>query len=502
MRSLAAIAFLFLAFGACPLETESARILATFPFPGQSQYRFMKTYLKTLAIRGHQVTVINAFANTPTANMRFIEIPKLIECHEEMRMDNSWDKIVPKLVAITLEDDGVRELLKSGETFDLVLVEMEQVETLYGLAQHFNASLAGFISFGTDYVVDEALGNLSPISYNPLVTSPRTDRMTFTQRLANHYEYLAEKVNRHFIHLPAMQKMYDKYFPEARRTMSEAINSISLVLLGDHFSLGHSRPYLPNMIEVGGMHISHQRMPLPEDIRQFIEDSPDGVIYFSMGSNMKSTDLPRETRDVLVETFANLKQRVLWKFEDQLPEKPDNVLIKKWFPQSDILAHPNVKLFISQGGQLSITESVYFGKPFLGLPCFFDQFRNVLRAQQLGFGLGLNVNNLQQSELNQAIQRLLTSPSYAKASAAISEQYRDQKETPLDRAVWWTEYIIRHNGAPFLRAASKDLNLIQLYSLDTMAVLVGIPLLVVLVLLKLYCKVTGLRHFDKVKKKQ
>ncbi|XP_070143263.1 UDP-glucosyltransferase 2-like, partial [Drosophila kikkawai] len=354
----------------------------------------MKTYLKTLASRGHQVTVINAFANTPTPNIRFIEIPKLIECHEEMKVNFSWDKILPKLVVITLEDDGVQELLKSGETFDLVLVEMELVETLYGLAQHFNASLAGFLSFGTHYTVDEAMGNVSPISYNPLVTSSCTDRMSFTQRLANHYEYLVEKAHRHFIHLPAMQKLYDKYFPEAKQTMSEAINSISLVLLGDHFSLSHSRPYLPNMIEVGGMHISHQPEPLPDDIRQFIEDSPDGVIYFSMGSNMKSTDLSQETLDVLVKTFASLKQRVLWKFEDQLPGKPDNVLIKNWYPQSDILAHPNVKLFISHGGQLSITESVYFGKPFLGLPCFFDQFRNVLRAQKLGFGLGLNVKNL------------------------------------------------------------------------------------------------------------
>ncbi|KAH8248256.1 hypothetical protein KR038_009705 [Drosophila bunnanda] len=500
MRSFAAIAFVFLAFGACPFETESAKILAALPFPGQSQYIFMKTYLMTLATRGHQVTVINAFANSATPNMRFIEVPKLLQCYEEMEVN--WFKVLPKLVVITLEDDGVQALLKSGETFDLVLVEMELVEALYGLAEHFNASLAGFLSFGTHDLVDEALGNVSPISYNPIVTSSRTDQMTFPQRLANHYEYLVDKAYRHFVHLPVMNKLYEKYFTGAKLTMGEAINSISLVLLGDHFSLGHSRPLLPNMIEVGGMHISHKPSPLPEDIRQFIEDSPDGVIYFAMGSHVNTTELPQETLDALLKTFASLKQRVLWKFENQIPGKPDNVLIKEWFPQADILAHPNVKLFISHGGQLSIAESVYFGKPLLGLPCFFDQFRNVLRAQKLGFGLGLNVQDLKQSELEQAIQTLLTSPSYTKATAAISERFRDQQETSLDRAVWWTEYIIRHNGAPYLRAASRDLNFIQLHSLDTLAVLVGVPLLIVLVLLKLYGKVKGLLRFNKVKKQQ
>jgi len=207
-----------------------------------------------------------------------------------------------------------------------------------------------------------------------------------------------------------------------------------------------------------------------------------------------------------LKTFAKLKQRVLWKFEDdEMPGKPANVLIKKWYPQPDILAHPNVKLFITHGGLLSTTESVYFGKPVLGLPCFYDQHMNVQRAQRMGFGLGLDLNNLKQEELEKAIQTLLNDPSYAKASNAISERYRDQPESVLDRAVWWTEYVIRHKGAPHLRSAARDLNFIQLHSLDTFAVLLGVPILVILVLLKLSCKLLGGKkqkcpHADKLKK--
>jgi len=324
--------------------------------------------------------------------------------------------------------------------------------------------------------------------------------------LENHYEVLVEDIHRIVVHLPNMQKVFKKYFPNAKKTMEEVMDSFSLILLGQHFSLSYPRPYMPNMIEVGGMQISHKPKPLPEDIKQFIEGSPNGVIYFSMGSNVKSKDLPQETRDILLKTFAKLKQRVLWKFEDdEMPGKPANVLIKKWYPQPDILAHPNVKLFITHGGLLSTTESVYFGKPVLGLPCFYDQHMNVQRAQRMGFGLGLDLNNLKQEELEKAIQTLLNDPSYAKASNAISERYRDQPESALERAVWWTEYVIRHKGAPHLRSAARDLNFIQLHSLDTFAVLLGVPILVILVLLKLSCKLLGGKkqkcpHADKLKK--
>ncbi|EDV43006.1 uncharacterized protein Dana_GF16729, isoform B [Drosophila ananassae] len=516
MRFHTVIAFVLCALGAQMLESESAKILATLPFPGRSQYIFVETYLKALADKGHQVTVINTFRNKPYPNIRFIEAVKVQEYSDDMlgslnepslwQQLNSLDSILKNFTETTLEDEGVKKLLNSGETFDLVLAEMLQMEPLYALAQHFNASLVGFSSFGTDEKVDEAFGNVSPLSYNPLVTSPRNSRMTFVERLHNQYEAGIERIHRHWVHLPAMQKLYQKYFPNAKKTMEEVMDSFSLVLLGQHFSLSYPRPYMPNMIEVGGLHISHKPKPLPEDIKKFIEESKHGVIYFSMGSNVKSKDLPLETRETLLKTFSKLKQRVLWKFEDDnMPGKPDNVLIKKWYPQPDILAHPNVKMFITHGGLLSSTESVYFGKPVLGLPCFYDQFMNVKRAENVGFGLGLDLNNLKQSELEESIQKILTTPSFGQVAAAIAERYRDQPQPALDRAVWWTEYIIRHKGAPHLRSTARDLNFFQLHSLDTLTVLFGIPLLVIAILIKLSSRLIRSKpqrcpHADKLKK--
>ena len=43
---------------------------------------------------------------------------------------------------------------------------------------------------------------------------------------------------------------------------------------------------------------------------------------------------------------------------DDLENQPSNVKISKWLPQADLLSHPNIKLFIMQGGQQSLEEAI------------------------------------------------------------------------------------------------------------------------------------------------
>jgi glucuronosyltransferase len=73
-------------------------------------------------------------------------------------------------------------------------------------------------------------------------------------------------------------------------------------------------------------------------LQQYLDEAPEGVIYFSMGSNLQSSEMPESKRNVFLEVFSKLKQNVLWKWEaDTLPGQPKNVKLGKWLPQSDIL---------------------------------------------------------------------------------------------------------------------------------------------------------------------
>lgn len=107
---------------------------------------------------------------------------------------------------------------------------------------------------------------------------------------------------------------------------------------------------MPGIVHVGGAHIKPPK-PLQSKIQEYIDKSEHGVIFFTLGSFLESSKMPKEKIEILMKTFGKLKQRVIWKFEDESYEVPSNVLVSKWLPQSDILAHPNVILFITHGGK-------------------------------------------------------------------------------------------------------------------------------------------------------
>ncbi len=53
----------------------------------------------------------------------------------------------------------------------------------------------------------------------------------------------------------------------------------------------------------------------------------------------------------------------------------------------------------------------------------------------------------------------------------------DQIDKPMDRAIYWIEYVIRHQGAPHLRNASRELFLLQRGLVDVFLVILAACLL-------------------------
>lgn len=46
-------------------------------------------------------------------------------------------------------------------------------------------------------------------------------------------------------------------------------------------------------INIGGAHIKPTK-PLPVELQRFLDEAKDGVIYFSLGSVVKSSKLPKD----------------------------------------------------------------------------------------------------------------------------------------------------------------------------------------------------------------
>jgi len=70
--------------------------------------------------------------------------------------------------------------------------------------------------------------------------------------------------------------------------------------------------------------------------QKFLDEAKHGAILFSLGSVASPSKFPSEVISNLVEVFASVPQRVVWKYNAPL-EVSANVLLSDWVPQRDIL---------------------------------------------------------------------------------------------------------------------------------------------------------------------
>ena len=57
---------------------------------------------------------------------------------------------------------------------------------------------------------------------------------------------------------------------------------------------------------------------------------------------IRADTLPEDKREAILHALGKLKQKVLWKWEnDTLPNQPPNVFIRKWLPQREVLCKFN-----------------------------------------------------------------------------------------------------------------------------------------------------------------
>ncbi|CAH1375671.1 hypothetical protein MTP99_017082 [Tenebrio molitor] len=482
--------------------TECARILGIFPTSGRSHYILGSSLMKGLAEKGHDVTVISPYPEKdPPKNGSYVDITLTSFAKPQDKNNNSlfsvsdsfnlfqlndinflvyllaMNSIGNEFTEGTLSDPNVQKLLKSDKKFDVVIIEQFVNDGLKVFAHHFQAHLVVFVTFGSNAWINPLVANPAPPSYVP-EQKINMDPKNFFHRVFNTIIYIAGELNRNLLFFPAQNKIMKKYFPDAPDL--DVLNyNASLVLVNSHISTNKPVPRVPSMVDIGGFHINPPKK-LPKDLQEYLDSAKEGVVYFSMGSTLQSINLPVEKREAILRVFSKLKQKVLWKWEDEsLPGQPQNVKLGKWLPQQDILAHPNVKAFVTHGGLLSILESVYHGVPVLALPVFGDQVMNAAEAAWNGCGRYILYDDLNEETLEEALNDILKNPKYSENMKTRSKLMRDRQNKPIDVADYWIRHIIRHNGGAHLRVAGLELPWYQYLVLDVVAFLIAITLLTI-----------------------
>ncbi|KAK1345881.1 hypothetical protein QTO34_008346 [Cnephaeus nilssonii] len=109
----------------------------------------------------------------------------------------------------------------------------------------------------------------------------------------------------------------------------------------------------------------------------------------------------------------------------------------------------------------------------VGLPMFADQPDNIAHMKTKGAAVRLDFNTISSTDLLNALKTVINDPSYKENAMKLSRIQHDQPVKPLDRTVFWIEFVMRHKGAKHLRPASHDLSWFQYHSLDVIGFLLA-----------------------------
>ncbi|KAM9743410.1 UDP-glucuronosyltransferase 2A1-like isoform 2-T2 [Menidia menidia] len=475
----------------------------------------MKPVLETLVDRGHQVTVLvpssSMFMNSSEASrfhyqpfnvsVSLKDLEELLKdyLHFSMyEMDHmSYLQIYIKVMEFmktnmacsfsmldgVVKSEPLMKKLKEGN-FDLLLAD-----PIYPgsdlTADILDIPLVVSLRFSLANNWERLCGQLpAPPSFVPGAMSKLTDKMSFGERLWNFLFYALQDA---VIEYTAWKEL-NKYYSEFKGTPTSAcemMGKAEIWLIRTHWDFEFPRPFLPNFKFVGGIHCRPAK-PLPKDMEEFVQSSGDaGIVVFSLGSMIKN--LTTEKADMIATALAQIPQKVLWRYSGNKPETlGPNTRIFNWIPQNDLLGHPKTKAFITHGGTNGIYEAIYHGVPMVGIPMFADQPDNMVHVKAKGAGLIVDLNFMTAEDLRDALKTVINDKFYKENTMRLSRIHHDRPMNPRDEAVFWIEFTMRNKGAKHLRVQAHQLTWYQYHSLDVLAFLLSIVLLVIFILIKAF----------------
>uniref|UniRef100_A0A914EEF3 glucuronosyltransferase n=1 Tax=Acrobeloides nanus TaxID=290746 RepID=A0A914EEF3_9BILA len=112
----------------------------------------------------------------------------------------------------------------------------------------------------------------------------------------------------------------------------------------------------------------------------------------------------------------------VWRI-NEIPEKfqAENIKVFKWIPQRTLFNHPKAMAAITHCGQNSFLEAVNAGLPIIAIPTQGDQFPNAKRAKYRQIGVVLSPNNLTETTIFDAIQKIQLDPNIKTNSLKIRD---------------------------------------------------------------------------------
>lgn len=244
----------------------SLNILGIFPYHGKSHFIVFRVYLRELARRGHNVTVISHFPEQdPPANYHDISLAGSIKAIEgETPFENSYLTLF--MVSLYLANAGVencnvmlannrvQNLIKENPKFDVIVVEHFNSDCALGIAHKLQAPVVGIMSHILMPYHYQRLGVPYNPAYVPFHFLEGGTKPTLYQRVERTiFDFYFRKLNQYYTQR-SNQNTLAQYFNDIP-PLEDLARELKFLLVYHHFTLTGSRLFPSNVIEIGGFHV-------------------------------------------------------------------------------------------------------------------------------------------------------------------------------------------------------------------------------------------------------
>uniref|UniRef100_A0A1I8AHY5 glucuronosyltransferase n=1 Tax=Steinernema glaseri TaxID=37863 RepID=A0A1I8AHY5_9BILA len=391
-----------------------------------------------------------------------------------------------KQCAFTIQQDELLEQLRN-EKFDLGITEVFDACGL-GLFEvlGIKAHIVTCSTIMFEGVAKHIGLDLSP-SYVPSSISTQSDQMSYLDRWNNFVS--GESFNAFYDRVASQEhKMFQKKFGDDFISLDEKIAQASFAFVNADPLVDFPRTINAKVVYVGGIAVKETK-PLDkywEDIMNLRKDA----FIVSFGMYVQGYTMPEPMKKALLAAFKEFPHvTFIWKYEkeeDEIAKGLDNVLTFKSIPQGDLLAHKNLRGFLTHGGMNSVTEASHRGVPLITVPILGDQMRNAKMVERMGTAIHLHKSDLANADkVIDAFRKLLTNESYsieAKRVAAMIANRPIPVKTLLVRHV---EFAAQFGQLKKLDSVGRTQSFIVYHSLDIWGAIVLALATIVFVLLKI-----------------
>ncbi|KAJ8972842.1 hypothetical protein NQ314_000006 [Rhamnusium bicolor] len=256
-------------------QSYAYNILAVFPHLGKSHIDVFLPLMKGLTNKGHNVTIISNFPlSKPIPNYRdidlggtsqaFVDVIDMAQLDASNRIYKVLNTLFLSYMAnmsceTGLSSKALQNFMKTKEKYDLMIIELFNSDCFLSLAHKIKAPIIGLSSCTPMPWTSERFANPTHTAYIPNNNMDYSDKMTFLERVENTVVTLFHQYHYEYFTLSRDEQIARKYLGRKASHVREFIKNSSILLTNTHFTLTLPRPLVPNVVEIGGIHIGKVR---------------------------------------------------------------------------------------------------------------------------------------------------------------------------------------------------------------------------------------------------